>query len=632
MPLTPPVNFPPLPLSRFGPCIVSLSIPLLATTTQAASLHWDGTSTGPNADGGDGIWSTAPNLNWNTSATGGNDVPWADGSEAIFGGSGGTVSISGTVSTTTLAFTSAGYSTTEGTITLTGSPVIDTGANEVDIGSILAGSASITKTGSGILTLGGANIFSGMLTIASGTVKAGSNAALGTSGVGSGSGTVVSPGATLDVNGKTLAEEWITISGSGVNGAGSLVNSGLPAKNAVGKLKLAGPSTVGGTERWDLRSITSIAPFDMGGHMLTKTGPGAVYLVNVGVSHPGHIDVQQGSFFLEWDTMLRGSASNVITIRNGATLGHSQHNIAQSWTASFENGSTWLSDYRTSSWGGPVTLAGATTVTAAAPKGNVATSMDVSRVISGPGSLVKEGPGPWTLSAFNTFTGGTIVNEGALTLTRASLSSGQGTLRGTITVNEGGTLKLPVTNALGTTAGNRVAELTINGGLVEIAAHSSNQAPVLNIASGTLRSNSGNSDPESTSYYVLANDGMVRGLPSESPGFITGRLHLGTGNTGGTSVFDISRSPATVGVEINAAITEASAGAGLTKQGDGVLALNGPVRYSGITRVEAGTLQLGNTGDLTMPPVVVSDGGKLGMGMPRPSQIALTMKSGALPI
>ena len=53
----------------------------------AASLYWDGASSGPDADGGLGTWSTAASpANWDSAATAGSDVPWTDGSEAVFGG------------------------------------------------------------------------------------------------------------------------------------------------------------------------------------------------------------------------------------------------------------------------------------------------------------------------------------------------------------------------------------------------------------------------------------------------------------------------------------------------------------------------------------------------------------------
>ena len=57
-------------------------------------------------------------------------------------------------------------------------------------------------------------------------------------------------------------------------------------------------------------------------------------------------------------------------------------------------------------------------------------------VVSGSGSLAQNGSGNLTLSAFNTYTGGTTVNAGTLTLTAGG--TGAGNIVGTLTINPGG--------------------------------------------------------------------------------------------------------------------------------------------------------------------------------------------------
>jgi len=624
---TPRVKLRPLPLSRLSLCLASLAIPTLVTTSHGASLYWDGTSTGPDADGGAGTWSTDPPANWDTSASGGADSPWLLGSDAVFGGTGATVFISGGITSPSLTFTSPGYQFTGGGIQAVGALAINTAGNDVIINSALTGSGTITKTGTGMLTLGGVNAFSGLLTISAGTVKANGNFTLGSGGT-TNSGTVVSAGATLDVNGKSLGTERITISGSGVGGAGVLVNTGAAINGGTQFITLAGPATVGGTARWDLRNNSGTATLQMGGHALAKTGPGAVYLVNASVGTPGSIEVKQGSFWLESNTSLGGSASNVITVRNGATLAHSQYDREPLWTAAFDAGGTWHSGYLASSWKGPVTLAGATTFEGGAHIGGETTTMRVLGVISGPGSVTKIGPGSWTLSAQNTFAGGTTVEEGTLILNAANANTGIGTLRGVVAV-EGGTLRLPVSGVLGTAAGSRVSELTINGGLVDITSSTNHGVPLLNMGAGTLRSNGGNTSSQATAYYLLANDGVVHGLPAEEPGTIGGRLHLGTGNTGNTSVFDIEAGPATAGLRVTAAITEEAAGSGITKRGNGLLVLGGPALFTGTTKVEAGMLRLGNEGSLTESPVLVNAGGAFAADVAGKSLASLTAEAGS---
>ncbi|RYD61342.1 MAG: hypothetical protein EOP83_17265, partial [Verrucomicrobiaceae bacterium] len=157
-------------------CLAAAALPVV----QAAPLYWDGTSTTVDADGGTGVWSTAAEpANWDSDALAGSDLPWTDGSEAILGGSGGVVTVSGSVSAASLAFGSPGYSISGGILTLTGTPTIDTGAHAVTISSPITAAVPIVKNGSGTLTLAGSNTFSGLFTISSGTVKVGISTPLG---------------------------------------------------------------------------------------------------------------------------------------------------------------------------------------------------------------------------------------------------------------------------------------------------------------------------------------------------------------------------------------------------------------------------------------------------------------------
>ena len=78
---------------------------------------------------------------------------------------------------------------------------------------------------------------------------------------------------------------------------------------------------------------------------------------------------------------------------------------------------------------------------------NSAANLTVSGVISGANSLTKAGTGRLILTNENTFTGGTTVGGGVLELNKATATA-VGVLRGTVTVNSGGTLLLSSVNAL----------------------------------------------------------------------------------------------------------------------------------------------------------------------------------------
>ena len=69
---------------------------------------------------------------------------------------------------------------------------------------------------------------------------------------------------------------------------------------------------------------------------------------------------------------------------------------------------------------------------------DISASDTVSGVISGAGNFLKSGGGTTTLTAANTYSGGTTVNGGTLLVNNTTDSSGTGT--GAVTVNSGGTL------------------------------------------------------------------------------------------------------------------------------------------------------------------------------------------------
>ncbi|WP_353567723.1 autotransporter-associated beta strand repeat-containing protein [Haloferula sargassicola] len=592
---------------------------------QATPLYWDGSSTTADADGGAGVWSTAAvPTNWDSEVVAGSDLPWTNGSEAVFGGVGGEVTVSGSVSAASLTFGSPGYSTVGGTINLTGTPAIDDGGHDVTIGSVLAGSAPIVKTGSGTLTLAGSNTFSGLFTISSGTVKAGINTPLGT-GTSTSNGTVVSSGATLDINGRSLGNERVTISGTGVGGAGGLVNGSTTTRYAaVRYLTLAAPASIGGIGTWDVYGTGAL---NMGGHVLTKTGPGDFQLGSVSVTNPGNIDVQSGRFWIDGSTSLPSNA-NTLTIRSAATLAQSQNNVSQQyWKLAFEEGTTWHSGYRASSWRGEVTLDGDTAFDVGPEISSYATTQRVFGRIGGAGSLTKTGPGALTLSSLNDYTGGTTVNEGTLSLSLANTTTGEGTVVGPVTVNDG-SLLVAANGALGSAAGSRVTEITLNGGMMQITSGGIHSVPLLKIGAGLVRTSATLPSSTSSQYYTLRDDAVVQGLPSTTGGSILGRLHLGSGNTGNTSVFEIAEGEAVDDLRIDAAITEEAPGCGITKDGPGTLVLASPSLYTGTSTIAEGTLKLAAAATLTDSPVVVEDGGCFASDTAGRTVASLTVQAG----
>lgn len=607
--------------SKTGLLSLALTFHASSPTAVAGELHWDGASTSANADGGDGVWSTAAiPANWNSSASGGTAVAWTDGSDPIFGGPGGIVTISGTVSPTSLSFLSEGYSVTGGLITFTGTPVIAVGENNVTIASAISGfptftgTPSISKTGSGTLALSGNNSFTGPFTIVEGVVKAGSTTPFGSAH----KGTIVASGATLDLNGQSLGGEMVTFSGEGVNGQGAIVNTGVYQPQLLRYTALGGPATIGGPAS----SSISSGDLQMNGHTLTKIGPLDLHFANSNISSAGNIDVKEGTFWIRDSSRLNGSASNVITVRSGATLRHSEGTSpGPLWTASFENNSTYLASLKPVSWNGPMFLAGSAVF-------NVASySLSNSGVISGPGSITKTGVGPWTLTSLSTYTGGTNLDAGSLIL-RAG-SGGTGALRGAVTVGNGTTLTLAVPESLGTTTGERVSPLNIFGGVVDNTSAGPNNGDIVRFSNGSLRTNGGLNAPDALSRFTMAAGSQLSSLAAEAPSTISGRLDLGSNSSGIPTQFNVEAGSATEDLRIDAPITQSADGQSILKKGLGLLVLNGPCLYNGVTTVQEGSLMMANNGSLTKSPVHVMFGARFGTLAADKSLASLKLDSGS---
>ena len=93
----------------------------LPGSAQAQALEWDanGATSNGSVEGGSGIWDAAT-ANW-TADGGTSNVAWSGGSDAVFGGSAGTVTVSGTQAVENMTFLTDGYLLTGGALTYTDS-------------------------------------------------------------------------------------------------------------------------------------------------------------------------------------------------------------------------------------------------------------------------------------------------------------------------------------------------------------------------------------------------------------------------------------------------------------------------------------------------------------------------------
>ena len=160
-----------------GPTNLTLSTTEFTFAT-SANLYFDANGSTAGT-GGTGTWdgTTADRftnsandtfLRWVDSLTGSNHT-------AVFGGTAGTVTVSGTVSPTNLQFATDGYQLNGGTIAFFGSAssiTTDSGVS-ASISSVLSGSGTLTKAGTGSLTLSGSNSYTGTVAITQGELQFG---------------------------------------------------------------------------------------------------------------------------------------------------------------------------------------------------------------------------------------------------------------------------------------------------------------------------------------------------------------------------------------------------------------------------------------------------------------------------
>ncbi len=193
--------------------------------------------------------------------------------------------------------------------------------------------------------------------------------------------------------------------------------------------------------------------------------------------------------------------------------------------------------------------------------------------------------GSVTLNTYNTYTGGTTVSNGTLAL---NTTGGTGAIRGTLTINQGGLVRLVQNNALGYTSGVSVSVVTINGGVLD-GVSGGDEGYVItayNLTGGSITSSTGADD------FPIQSSGTVNTFASNVSSVISGQIEIRSNPV----VFNVVRGTVNgPDLLITGAITNNGGGSGgLTKVGNGLMAIAGSSSYSGGTTISAGTLQAGN--------------------------------------
>ena len=270
---------------------------------------------------------------------------------------------------------------------------------------------------------------------------------------------------------------------------------------------------------------------------------------------------------------------------------------------------------------------------------NRSDALTLAGVISGTGTLTKQGAGTLTLTGANTLTGGTtisagtlalgnggtsgsltgnVVDNGTLAINRSDLStlsgaiSGSGSLvkqgAGTLILTGANTLTGGTTISAGTLAlGNGGTSGLLTGNVVDNGTLAVNRSDALTLAGGI--SGSGSLVKQGAGTLVLTGANTLTGGTTISGG----TLALGNGGTSGSLTGDVTDN-GTLAINRSDALTFAGVISGtgsLTKQGAGTLALTGTNSFGGGTTISGGTLALGNGGTSGSLTGDVTDNGTL---------------------
>ena len=358
------------------------------------------------------------------------------------------------------------------------------------------------------------------------------------------------------------------LAGSSLLATGSLrANTELDVANglASGSNLSVGTSYTGGTTPTATSDVTFNAantyasPYTFGTTM-------AIGSLNDLSATPLTISGGAGTVTLAGGDSVSGNTGDLLFVAAGANFTFSQNSVLGA-TGNFNVAGTATFGY----------VADGSNGNSSAPTGTVS-------------GLVKTGAGTLILTANNTYVGGTTVNAG--TLQDNFGGQGYGALRGTVTVNTGGTLALNAGDALGynaITAGNSTAQININGGTVNIAVNANEGFTAgLAMTGGTFSATGGgafNINPTAANAPGITTNASATTATISAPVVI---------RNGGSLAVNVAKGTTTSGIDFTVSGVISGPG-GITKSGAGTMLLTAANTYTGATAVNAGNLVLGGS-------------------------------------
>ncbi|MCV6821519.1 autotransporter-associated beta strand repeat-containing protein [Achromobacter ruhlandii] len=458
-------------------------------------------------------------------------------------------------------------------------------SDAVTYSSAMSGTGALVKNGAEVLTLTGANTYGGDTRVTAGTLKFGDGASAAANTLGG--GMTVASGATLDIHTPVAVNLAGTASlrdGSALMLRDALRNPASAVSLTAGKVTLGADVTllVSGIADQIRRSV-SLFETDGGiegdfARVIFDGYERKVDYLTLAASKSEDLMRYLATYDLSWLDE-SGQAHGTFTLDPGVadTVGADLHDMAANGATGWDGRSLTKQGSGTLTLTGAGTYTGGTTIAAGTLRigdGGVSGSVtgDIlnhatlvfdrgdaaahAGVIAGEGSVTKRGAGTLTLTGNNVYTGRTFIEAG------------------TLRVGDGGT-----TGAVAGDIANDAALVFERGDAMSYAGVISGSGTVINKGTGTL---------------TLTGNSTYGG----STRIEAGTLRIGDGGTAGAVAGDIAND-ATLVFERGDAVSYAGVISGVgtvTKKGSNTLTLTGNSTYGGSTRIEAGTLRIGDGG------------------------------------
>lgn len=437
-----------------------------------------------------------------------------------------------------------------------------------NVASINGATGGLTKSGAGTLELQGSNSYGGATTVNAGTLKV---ATVTNGGAPSLMGSSSSAATNVVLNGGTLQFTSVTTTSTDrLFSVGTTAGSALAASGAAA-VRFTNTGSMGFNSQTGTRTLTltgtstaenslALVIGDNGGATsLTKTGVGTWLLTNAN-TYTGATTVNGGTLMLDFSAA-GAPTGNIVSSSSPLALGGGVLQV---------RGTAGLP---TQTFASLAVNAGGSTV--AVTNGTVAfNGSSISRSAGGTVNLAAGSGGGFTASG--------------------SLNNAAGILGGFATFNgadwatrdgSGNLVAFSGYTALPATGGNVNTNYSLSSSLAPSGPLTVNSLKISGTGALALGTN--------TLTFTGTTGGLLYALGSagDSSG-ITGTGVVGAGTT---SEFIVHVNQGTLTIA-NPVVASAQAAGSLTKAGEGTLVLTGTSQYTGLTSVNAGTLEISGTG------------------------------------